>query len=111
MVSDISLYFDEGVQVAVAEQMRQRRIDAVSVRDLDLRGDTDNSHLRRASEMGRVVCTYDFDFVRLHNQGIQHNGIIIAQHFDTTVGDWVRGLELLCGVYRAEEMVNRIEYL
>jgi len=109
--SDIRLYFDEGVQVAVAEQMRNRCIDAVTVRDLEVLGDADINHLQRASEMGRVVCTFDYDFLRLHAEGIPHAGIIIAQHFDTTVGDWVRGLELICGAMTADEMKNHIEYL
>jgi hypothetical protein len=109
--SDIRLYLDEGVQVAVAEQMRNRGIDAVHVRDLGLRGDEDIHHLQRASEMGRVVCTFDHDFLRLHAEGISHAGIIIAQHFDTTIGNWVRGLELICGAMTADEMKNHIEYL
>lgn len=61
--------------------------------------------------MGRVVCTYDHDFLRLHAEGIPHAGIIIAQHFDTTVGDWVRSLEVICGAMTAEDMRNYIEYL
>jgi predicted nuclease of predicted toxin-antitoxin system len=111
LVSAIRLYFDEGVQVAVAEQLRLRGIDAVHIRDLGLRGDSDINHLQRASEMGRVVCTFDYDFIRLHKQGIQHQGIIIAQHATTTIGDWVRGLELICGVLSADDMKSRVEYL
>jgi predicted nuclease of predicted toxin-antitoxin system len=108
--SDIRLYFDEGVQVAVAEQMRHRGIDVVSARDLGSLGDEDINHLQRASAMGRVVCTFDYDFLRLHGQGIRHAGIIIARHFDTTIGDWVRGLELICGAMTADDMKNHIEY-
>lgn len=111
MDNAIRLYFDEGVQVAVAEQMRNRGIDAVTVRDLALLGDADINHLQRATEMGRVVCTFDFDFLRLHGQGIAHAGIIIAQHFDTTIGDWVRGLELICGAMTADDMKSHIEFL
>jgi uncharacterized ferredoxin-like protein len=109
--SDIRLYLDEGVQVAVAEQLRNRGIDVVTVRDLGLLGDEDSHHLQRATEMERVLCTYDYDFLRLHAEGVKHAGIVIAQHFDTTVGDWVQGLELICGAMTAEEMKNHIEYL
>lgn len=111
MDSAIRLYFDEGVQVAVAEQMRKRGIDAITVRDLAALGDADRHHLQRASEMGRVVCTFDYDFLRLHAEGIPHAGIIIARHFDTAIGDWVRGLELICGTMTSEEMKNHVEYL
>jgi hypothetical protein len=109
--SDIRLYFDESVEVDVAEQMKLRGIDAVTVRDLGLRGDKDINHLRRASEMGRVLCTYDTDFLRLHTQGHEHSGIAFGFHDRTTYGDWVRGLELICGVMSANEMKNHIEYL
>ena len=86
MDSDIRLFFDEGVQTAVSEQMRNKGIDVVSVRDLGLLGDTDVNHLERAAEMGRVICTFDYDFLRLHGEVVQHAGIVIAQHFDTTIG-------------------------
>jgi hypothetical protein len=109
--SEIRLYFDESVQVAVAEQMRDRGFDAVTVRDLGLLGDTDINHLQHASETGRVLCTFDYDFLRLHAEGVPHAGIIIAQHFETTIGDWVRALELICGAMTAEEMRNHVEYL
>lgn len=111
MGSDIRLYFDESVQVAVAEQMRSRGIESVTVRDLGLLSDTDINHLMRASEMGYVLCTHDHDFLRLHAEGISHCGIVIAQQFSATIGDWVNGLELLCGVMTADEMKNHIEYL
>lgn len=58
LVSEIRLYFDESVEVEVAVQMRARGVDSVTVRDLGLLGDTDINHLQRASEMGRVLCTY-----------------------------------------------------
>lgn len=111
MGSAIRLYLDEGVQVAVAEQMRNRGIDVITARDLAVLGDSDINHLQRASDMGRVLCTFDYDFLRLHTEGVSHTGIVIAQQAVTTVGDWVRGLELICGVLTAEDMNNRVEYL
>ena len=111
MDSDIRLYFDESVEVEVAEQMKQRGIDAVAVRDLGRLGDADMNHLRRAAKMRRVLCTYDADFLRIATRGIEHAGIIFGFHNRTTYGDWVRGLELICSVYTPEEMKNHIEYL
>jgi hypothetical protein len=105
------LYFDESVQVAVAEQLRNRGIDVVTVRDLGLLGDSDINHLNRAAAMGRVLCTYDYDFLRLHAGGVAHEGIVIAQHAGTSIGDWVNGLELICSAMSPEEMKNHVEYL
>lgn len=111
MDSDIRLYFDENVEVAVADQMRARGIEAVTVRDLNLLGDTDENHLARATRMGYVLCTYDADYPRMHAEGVQHSGIVFGREHSTTIGDWVRGLELICGAMTAEEMINHIEYL
>lgn len=65
MGNAIRLYFDESVEVVIAEQLRNKGIDTVTVRDLELLGDSDINHLRRATEMGRVLCTYDADFLEL----------------------------------------------
>jgi hypothetical protein len=109
--SDIRLYFDENVETAVADQMRTRGIECITVRDLDLLGETDESHLHRAAEMGYVLCTYDADYPRLHAGGFSHAGIIFARERSTSIGDWVRGLELICGAMTASEMKDHIEYL
>ena len=111
MDSAIRLYFDESVEIAIAKQMQQRGIDSVTVRDLNLLSDTDSNHLKRAAEMGRVLCTYDSDYIELARSGIEHAGIVIAAQRKTTIGDWVRGLELICGVYSADDMKNQVEYL
>lgn len=111
MGSDIRLYFDENVEVEVAEQIKLRGIDAVTVRDLNLLGDTDMNHLQHAAEMGRVLCTYDMDYLRLDSQGVSHGGIIFAKEHVTSLGDWIRGLELICGVYTPDDFRNHVEYL
>lgn len=54
MAAKIRFYLDENVPVAVATQLRRRGLDAVTVRDLGVLGDSDTNHLRRAAGMGRV---------------------------------------------------------
>jgi predicted nuclease of predicted toxin-antitoxin system len=109
--SDIRLYFDENVETAVADQMRIRGVECVTVRDLNLLGDTDENHLQPAINMGYVLCTYDRDYLRLHAEGFPHAGIIYTKECTTSIGDWVRGLELICGAMTADDMKNHIEYL
>ena len=65
LATPIRFYLDENMQVAIADQLKRRGIDVVTVRDLNLLGDTDINHLKRAVEMGRVLCTYDADYVEL----------------------------------------------
>jgi predicted nuclease of predicted toxin-antitoxin system len=46
----LRFYLDENVQIVIAEQLRKRGIDAVTVRDLGMLGDEDTTHLARVTE-------------------------------------------------------------
>ena len=107
----LRFYLDENVQVVIAEQLKRRGIEAVTARDLNTLGDSDVSHLERATRMGYVLCTYDADYVDLAASGIEHAGIVFGQQHKHTVGEWVAFLELVHSIYDAEEMHNLIEYV
>ena len=111
MEAAIRLYLDENLSPRIAEQLRRRGIDAVTVRDLGLLGDEDRNHLQRATQMDRVLVTTDVDFLRLAAENFPHQGIIFGIQEDHTIGDWVKRLELVCFVYTPEEMENHVEYL
>ena len=96
MPSSLNLYIDENLNPEIAVQLRLRSIDAVSVRDLGLLGDTDNNHLRRAVASGRVLVTTDTDFLIMASTEVEHTGIIFGAHEDHSIGDWVKELELIC---------------
>ena len=107
----IRFYLDENVEAAVAEQLRLRGIDVVTARELGVLGDSDKNHLARATEMRRVLCTYDADFLRLASVGISHAGIIFGRWAAHGVGEWVKALALIHAVYTPEDMENHVEYL
>ncbi|MCZ7541454.1 MAG: DUF5615 family PIN-like protein [Anaerolineae bacterium] len=107
----LRFYLDENMPIAVADQLRQRGITAVTVRDLALLGDSDMNHLARSTAMGYVLCTYDYDYVQLAATGTDHAGIILGQFRKQGVGDWVKGLILYHAIYDAQDMRNRVEYL
>jgi hypothetical protein len=111
LASDITFYLDENVPTVIAEQLKRKGIDAVTVRDIGRLGDSDENYLQRASEMGRVLCTHDQDFLRLAAEGMSHKGIVFGIQDLHGIGDWVRGLELIHTVLEAENMENNIEYL
>lgn len=111
MEAAIHLYLDENLSPKITNQLKLRGIDAVSARDLGTLGDSDESHLARATRMGRVLVTSDVDFLRFAAEGINHAGIVIGVQSDHTMGDWVRKLELLCFVYSPAELENHVEYL
>lgn len=110
-MANLRFYLDENVPVQIAHQLQARGIDAVTVRDLGLLGTTDEDHLENATSLGRVLCTYDADFIGLASSGLGHAGIVFGQQDAHYVGAWVRWLTMMHAVYTAEEMRDRIEYL
>ena len=111
MAAGIRFFLDENIPIAVAAQLNRRGIEAVTVRDLGVLGDSDQNHLQRASMLGYVLCTNDADFVNLAAQGVEHAGIIFGQQHKHTIGDWVRNLELIHAILDPEDMRNHVEYL
>jgi hypothetical protein len=107
----IRLYLDENLSPKISEQLKLRGIDAVCARDLRTLGDSDESHLARATKLGRVLVTSDVDFLRLASDGTNHAGIVFGVQLDHALGDWVKKLELICFVYTSTEFENHIEYL
>lgn len=111
MAAAIRLYLDENLSPRIAEQLRRRGVDIVTVHDLDVAGDTDENHLDRAIRMGRVLVTSDTDFLVLVASGTAHPGIVFGVQERHRIGDWVRALDLLCAVYTPEDMTNHVEYI
>ena len=111
MAEKVRFYLDENVQVTIADQLRRRGITVITVRDLDLLGDTDANHLARATRMGYVLCTHDSDYVDLATSGVKHAGIVFGQQHKHTIGTWVTFLELVHSIYAAEEMHDLVEYI
>ena len=107
----IRFYLDENMPVELATQLRRRGIDVVTVRDLDKLGDDDRSHLRRAAEQDRTLCTYDKDYTRLAKQGIEHKGIVFISGKCRAIGVLVKRLEWLYLTYTRDDMQNKVEYL
>lgn len=107
-MSELRFYFDESVELAVSIQLAAGGIDAVSVHSLDRLGDTDVDQPERATGTGRVLCTYDTDFLTLAAQGVEHAGIVFAPQRKATIGGWVRELRALHGQLSAEAVASRV---
>jgi predicted nuclease of predicted toxin-antitoxin system len=110
-LSEIRFYFDESVELAVSEQLAAGGLDVVSAHSLEALGEKDPAHLERATEMGRVLCTYDADFLRLAKTQLEHAGIIYAQQQKASVGGWVREIRAIHARLTAEEAQNQVIFL
>jgi len=109
-VTELRFYLDENLELEIANQLRRRNVDAVHVRELGLRGDSDEAQLQNATEQGPVLCTYDSDFVNFARQGTQHAGIVKGNRVSHNIGSWVKTLSQLHSRYGAEDMVNRVNF-
>ena len=89
----------------------RKGIDAITVRDLELLGDSDPNHLQRATQTGRVLCTHDQDYPRMNAEGVEHAGIAFAEQYGATIGGWVKALLNLHATTTAEEMIGQIRFL
>jgi predicted nuclease of predicted toxin-antitoxin system len=110
MPRTIRFHLDEHVAHAIAEGLRRRGADVTTTTDAGLLGSTDPQQLAYALAGGRVIFTEDRDFLALAG-GTEHAGIAYCDQGTRTIGQIVRGLELLWEVYEPEEMRNRIEFI
>ena len=83
-----ALYLDHGVALAVIAPLQNAGHDVLTVKNLGLRAAGDDHHLLAAAHLGRILVTYDADFILLHNAwrrwsadwGVspRHSGILIT---------------------------------
>ena len=110
MGNKIKFYTDEHVAKAVAQGLRLRGVEVLTVVEANMLGASDEEHIKRALDEVRVIFTQDDDFLRLHAAGVEHAGIIYAPQ-QTSIGEIVRGLMLIYQILDAEDMMGHVEYL
>lgn len=106
----IRYYTDEQVSRAVISGLRQRGVDVLSVPEAGKIGASDREQLAFALMEGRVLLTYDTDFLSLDAAGVHHAGIVYVNQY-TPTGEIIRGLMLICQVLDSTEMIGQVEYL
>lgn len=106
----VRFYADEHVPAAVVKGLRLHGADVLTTAEAGMLGAPDEAQLAFAAQTGRVMCTQDADFLRLHQAGTPHAGIVYARQ-GHTVGEIVRGLLLLHAVLDRESMVNAVEFV
>ena len=107
-MTDLRFYFDESVDLAVSEQLALGGLDVVSAHSLEKLGDTDPHHLQWATEMGRVLCTCDADFLVLAQEGVEHVGIVFGAMHSYTVGGWIRFIRRLHATKSADNVAGLV---
>ena len=110
MARTIRFHLDEHVAHAVADGLRRLGVDVTTTTDAGLVGATDLQQLAYVVAEGRVLFTEDRDFLALVATH-EHPGFAYCDQNTRSIGQIIRGLELIWEVYEPEEMRNRIEFL
>ena len=108
------LYLDEDIHKLVAEAMRLRGFDVVSVFEAGLCGLDDSEQLAHAATEHRAIVTFNIaDYVKLHLEylasGKEHYGIILSEQI--SIGEIIRRLLALLNKFTADELKNNLWWL
>jgi len=98
------------ISTAVAEGLRRRGVNVLTVQEAGKTGLSDRGQLAFALSEGRVMVTMDSDFLTLAVEGVSHAGIGYANP-RRSIGELIRALMLLSDVLTPTEMTNQVEYL
>ena len=101
---------DENMPPSVAEQLKASGIDVSSVQELKIFSEDDPPLLDLATELNRVICTRDADYVRMARAGAQHAGIVFFEKGQRDIGYMVRSLREISDDRNASEMRNLVEF-
>ena len=111
MAEPIRFYFDQHFAGAVVSALRQHGVDVLTAHEAGRCGLADADQLAFATAEGRVMGTFDSDFLALHNSGVQHAGITWCPATKYSVGQLIQALLLVHGVLNSDDMRNHVEYL
>jgi predicted nuclease of predicted toxin-antitoxin system len=111
MADPVRFYADQHYPAPVTAGLRRRAIDVLTAQDADQCGASDPDQLAFAAGLGRVLLTFDSDFLAIHQSSVSHVGIVWCPATKYSIGELVRMLVLLHAVVSADEMTNHVEYL
>lgn len=107
MARSLKFHLDEQMDRAIARALRGRGIDVTTTVDMGLRSSSDITQLNYCLSSQRVLITCDTDFITLHQQGIQHFGIVkFRDDQRRSIGPVVRFIDLVWEVMEPEEMLQ-----
>jgi Domain of unknown function (DUF5615) len=96
--------------------LRRAGFDCLTASEAEMRGQSDESQLRFATEQGRVLFTKNTaDFRRLdaewRTSGKSHAGIVVLTDHRARVGVQLRAFQAMGAKFTAEDMKDRLEFL
>jgi predicted nuclease of predicted toxin-antitoxin system len=111
MKENIKFHLDENVQNAIAEGLRKQGIDVTTTPEEGLIGISDEEQIAFILQKKRIIFTHDADFLRIHQQGIKHTGIIYSRQGRHSIGQIILFLVLIWQSQTYESMINHVEFI
>ena len=110
-MAEVRFQLDEHIPNAVADALRHRGIDLLTLAEAGRLGITDRELLAYSLAAGRVLVTQDGHFVGLHRDQHPHAGIAYSKRGSRTIGELVAALVWIHEAYDPTDMVGRLEFL
>ena len=111
----VALYMDEHVHGAITRALQEREVDVITAQEDGRAGAADAVLISRATELGRVLFSFDPDMLREANmrqrRQIAFSGIAYARPTRITIGQAIHDLEILAKTSEPADMMNRVEHL
>jgi predicted nuclease of predicted toxin-antitoxin system len=107
----IRFFFDQNISPAVARGLRAQNVDVVTAQEAGRCGLSDPDQLQYATVAGRVLVTFDQDYLVLDAGGVPHAGIAWCSATKYSIGQVINALLLVHFVMSADEMLSHVEYL
>ena len=107
----LSLLCDEHIPYAIIGALKGRGIDAVPVQLVGLRTAGDPEILDEARIQGRIVYTWDKDYLIFNRSAAAHSGIFYHHKDRYQWGQAIDAVHLACETLSLDEMRNRVEFL
>ena len=108
----MKIYADENIEHSIIEGLRRRKIEVISAIELGYDGKPDEFHIKKAYEIKAVILTHDIDFLTIaSNHNIIQRGIIFSHSKNISIGQCIRGVELIVNILTDKDMENHIEFL
>jgi hypothetical protein len=109
-MEQIKLYLDEHIPNAIAQGLRRRGVDILTVQEAGRTGLADLAQLIFALSERRILVTMDSDFLILASRSIPHTGIAYVGR-SRSIGAVINSLMLLCDLLAPDDMMNHVEFL
>ena len=111
MADTIRFYFDQHIPSAVARGLRRRGVDVLTAQEADHCGVSDQEQLQFSGQQGRVLVTFDADFIDLAIKNPEHTGIAFCAASKYSIGELIYALLLVQGTLQPGDMRSHIEFL